>query len=349
MSGEHFTGGEMPHQPIHRIDLELYEGVEANIVYGCTDVLLRDSSTGRVFLGDRQTEPQLGPWLVGGRNKYATGITENAALQVKNDLGLELAETRFEHIATYSTDFPIAAPGREDHGRHTMNAVMMADLTPEEVAALNSKVVSHEIRDEYSSGSWYDVHDITSPESDFPDALKQMVRDLYQHDTMKDAVLEDAYSEHEFREDQERLEQEEREEKERIASLSLILGLNIEQANTLEQHGGKNAMYSVMWAYKSAARRDENGATHLETEGLKDSILHILGQKNYGDVHVKRALQENGMQVPTVRSDNGPALRMVLETAVAAVNIDKELNGELFKNAERVIALQDTIPKLQEI
>ena len=172
-----------------------------------------------------------------------------------------------------------------------------------------------------------------------------MVRDLYQHDTMKEAVVEDAYNEHEFREDQERLEREEREEKERIASLSLILGLSIEQANTLEQIGGKNTMYSVMWAYKSATRRDESGVTHLETEGLKDTIIHILNQKNFGDVHIKRAIQENGMQVPAVRSDNGPALRMVLETAVAAVDLDKELNGNLFENTRRVIALQETIPK----
>ena len=345
MSGEHFTGGEMPHKPIDRIDIELYKGVEANVVYGCTDVLLRDKATGKVFLGDRQTEPQLGPWLVGGRNKYASGISENAALQVKNDLGLELSETRFDHIATYSTDFPIAAPGREEHGRHTMNAVMLADLTPDEVATLNSKVVSHEIRDEYSSGAWYDVQDIADPESDFPDTLKQMVRDLYQHDTMRDAVLEDAYNEHEFRLDQERLDQEEREEKERIASLSLLLGVNVEQANRLEQQGGKNTMYSVMWAYRAAARTDEHGHVQIEADGLKADIQHILSQKNFGDVHIKRALIEQGVEVPAVRSENGPALRMVLETAATAVDIDKEVNGELFRNTGRVIALQDSIPK----
>lgn len=329
MSGEHFTGGKLPHEPIHRLPESLYEDVEKNIAYACTDVLLRDPSSGRFFLGDRQTEPQLGPWLVGGRSQYGLGIGENAAKQVDQDLGLEVESGRFKNVATYSTDFPIASPGREDHGRHTVNAVMMVDLTPEEVATLNAKIVAGELRDEYSGGSWYEPSNISDPKTDFPYAMKQLVRDVHRYDIAEEAILEEAYDENEVREKIAEEEREERQEEERIANLQLLYGLNRENATAIEQLSGENSGYIVLW-------------TASEAEGCKDrlsfevTLNKLLNDKTIGDVQLRRLLRQDHISAPAYESDNGPALRSLLSAASLLLEVDRETNGSVLNKAANI-------------
>lgn len=329
MSGEHFTGGEMPHKPKDRLSESLYEDVEKNIAYGCTDVLVRDPVSGKFFLGDRQTEPQIGPWLVGGRNQYGVGISENAAKQVEQDLGMEIDEVRFKNVAMYSTDFPIAAPGREEHGRHTVNAVMMVDFTPDEVALLNSKIESSSIRDEYGGGAWYTPSEIAEPNSDFPYALKQLVWDVYRYNVAEEAIAEEAYEENDFRDRIAEEKRQEQEEKERTANLQLLYGLDLKVATAIEQMSGENSGFIVLWTAAEAANFESN----LEFETFLNKLLN---NKEMGDVHLKRSLREAGISIPEHESDNGPALRSLLSAASLILHTDRSSDGALLTKATRI-------------
>lgn len=322
----------MPHTPVERLDEDLYIGVEQNIVYACTDVALRDAETGKIFLGMRQTEPQLGPWFVGGRNKYATGISENAALQIKNDLGMDVPAGRFRHVATYSTDFPIAAPGREDHGRHTMNATMGIDLQPDEVTALNRKVAEGDIRNEYSSGAWYDPAEIAKPDSDFPYVIKQYVRDLYAHDLMMKALEADAYAEDDQRTAEREaadalavarggVEQVTKDKQNRIQDIERF-GFAANEAADLESTGAGNALYGITWAHAASQEFD--------TDQLASFLEEMTPDQKVGDAQIKRMLRAKGITPPEVLSDNGPVLRQILNTAAKAIKYNQLHNGEIF-------------------
>lgn len=331
MAGEYFDGGQMPHEPVHRLPEELYVDVEKNIVYSCTDVALRNQETGELFLGSRQTEPQLGPWFVGGRDKYTTGTAANAALQVKNDLGLELPETRFKFISEYSTSFPVASPGREEHGRHTKNAVMCIDLHPDEVALLNDKVASGQIRDEYSSGHWYQPSEIANKDSDFPFALKQFVRDLYGHDLLMSALYDEALKENAERKKQsvhaQLAEIEARSRVHRIKEVSR-LGYDESTAAELETIGGANTMYGIYWA--ASARKQLEGAD------VATIFEDLANDDKIGDFQIRRGLEAWGITPPEVMSDNGPMLRKVLRIASAAIRADEHLDKSVLSDLKQL-------------
>jgi ADP-ribose pyrophosphatase YjhB (NUDIX family) len=336
MTTEHFSGGEMPHTPQKRLSDELYEGVEKNIVYACTDVALRDPETGKIFLGSRQTEPQIGPWFIGGRNVYGESIGANASMQVENDLGLKLSPSRFRHIATYSTEFPIASPGKEEHGRHTMNATMVADLTPDEVKELDRRSKANELRDEYSGGEWYDLDEIADPETDFPFALKQFARDLFAHEIGRNALHELALIENEVRDEQAAEEKEEDEENERIASLVLLFDISHDEASILERVSGANSAYAIAWA-KTA--NDEYSGDSLD---LVTELGYIAEDMKLGDVALVRKLKSLGITKPIVQADNGPALRAILKGAKEALLLDIKNEGAIFRKIGALTKLGQT-------
>lgn len=331
MSGEYFSGGTMPHEAVRFVPDELMEDVEKNIVYACTDVTLRDKATGKIFLGMRQTEPQLGPWFIGGRDRYATGIQENAAIQTKGDLHMELPKTRFEHISTYSTDFPVAAPGKEGHGRHTKNAVMCVDLNPSEVEELNHNIETGNIRNEYSTGAWYDTSEIVKPDSDFPDAVKQFVRDLNDHD-----LLEETRQEMANRMNQEfdsgtgivrqLAEKEKQSHEKRIVELQKEYGVTQEEAEVIDLEAGKNSSYAIAWARD--ASREYAG------KDLRALLEKMLPNEQMGDFQVKKMLRAEGITPPHVLSDNSPVLRSILRAAAKAVEINEKHDGRLFAGEE---------------
>jgi|GEM_PF-1367062 len=328
MSGEHFSGGPMPHQHQNQLDLELYQGVEANVQYGCTDVALRDPATGKIFLGTRQIEPQLGPWFIGGRNVYDEGITDNAAHQIKQDLKLDIDPARFRHISTYSTTFPVAAPGREDHGRHTLNATMNVDLLPEEVALLNKNVHEENLKDEYQTGKWYDPSEIAKKDSDFPFVVKQFVRDLHAHDLMMNALHEEALQENTQRTLHGSPEQQTKEQAARIKELQAI-GFSDDEAKDIETLANKNALYAVHWT-KAAADQFKGG----DVEALLGELLDP--EAKLGDFQIRRSLQSWGIAPPEVYADNGPALKSIIAAAAKTAAYDKLHDGAILAGIEPV-------------
>lgn len=329
MSGDHFSGGKLQHEPVGFLPDHLMSDVEKNIVYACTDVTLRDPQTGKIFLGTRQTEPQLGPWLIGGRDAYGLGPNENAARQVKNDLGLDVSPTHFKFLTEYSTVFPSASANRHEHGRHTKNSVMLLDMSPDQVAALDKRVADGEIRDEYASGAWYDPSEIAKADSDFPDLLKQMVRDLHDYDRSYTATWDEAHAENDRRRIFGSPEDQQNTLLHQAEQLQKQFGLGEDEARRLVQTAGPNAGYSLLWA-----RTEHDKQPEIE---LAEVLKPILESDEYvGDFNVRRILKENGFTAPEVRSDNGPAMRAILRGALVAIEANQSHEGELFKHLKRL-------------
>jgi hypothetical protein len=326
MAGDHFSSGQLPHIPEGTLPDSIYKDVERNIVYACTDVALRNPSTGEIFLGTRQTEPQLGRWLIGGRNQYDASVIDNASLQVKNDLGIDITPGRFKFISSYSTTFPIAAPGREDHGRHTLNSVMLAELTDEEVQLLNEKIKNHQISDEYSGGGWFNPDKIAQKDSDFPDLLKSFIRDLRKYDRSYEQDWTEAIEENQKREKHETTE----DINERLKRSSEILQnqfavLTPSESLDIVQKSGDNSQYAIRWA-----RTVSSDTPVKELAELLDSILNK--SPYIGDYVVRKLLASNGIIAPEVYSDNGPTMRSILHGARLALEINTRHNGELFED-----------------
>lgn len=326
MSGEHFSGGRMPHHPEKFLPDDVYNQVERNVVYGCVDVTYRNPQTGELLFGSRQVEPQVGAWFVGGRMEYGKGIKMSAAKQTENDLGLGIPPERFQHIATYDTDFPVAGPGREDHGRNTLNATMCVDLTPEEVAEVSANLAEGKVSKEYGSGAWYRPSEIVKTDTDFPWTLKQFVRDLHAHDLMGEALREEA-----DREDRKRTvaKAENAEARQLIRGL-VEMGLSGDDADRLVKRGGRNAQYAIGWA--------RQGIDRLGSKKL-DRQLSAWLESDSGDWQLKQELRRSGLVVPDV-ADNGPALRAILSGALETLKVDRERSGALLKSVEPIPADQ---------
>ncbi len=318
MSGEHFSAGELPHEPVERLPLDTYVDVEKNIVYGTADVAFRNRATGEIFLGARSVEPQQGPWFVGGRLKYGKGIRDSAAEHVAHDLGLDLQPNRFENIAVYSTPFPVAGPDRENHGRHTVNATMCVELSPEEVEKLNEHFADGSVRDEYSGGAWYQPEEIAGSDTDFPFAVKQFVRDLHDFDLKQRAVVEEAYAENERRTSE---KAERRNDLEMIRDI-VKLGLSGDDAERLVRLGGRNTRYAVHWTKYAINQIGRTKAAEL--------IEAIQTDQQIGDFTRKRRLRERGITPPNV-ADNAPTLGMILSCASELIKIDTEQRGQFLE------------------
>jgi hypothetical protein len=328
-SANHYPTGNQPQEIVRFLPDELMADVEANVVYACTDVVLRDSSTGHIFLGERQIEPQKGPWFIGGRNYYGKGFQENAELQVRGDLHMVIDSARFSLVTTDSTPFPAASPGREDHGRHTVNTVMSADLSPDEVAELNQHVASGDVRKEYSSGQWYDPKEITNPNSDFAYPVKDFVRHQYAADLLMRALREEA-------EEEDKVRMATKTESEMVnqswiqASINSLsrMGFDEDTARSLVKTQGQFATAGAYWIgnachemSKSLEQIHRNAfgysPTNLSPSELLNLIVDMFDDDSMGDYHILKKLESHGVARPNVISDNGPALQGTLKAAEA--------------------------------
>ena len=72
------------------------------LVKGCSDILVVSSDGSKLYLGRRKVEPQPDWWFIGGRARPGDETRVAAARNVKRELGLDLAPSRFEVLANYS-------------------------------------------------------------------------------------------------------------------------------------------------------------------------------------------------------------------------------------------------------
>ena len=188
--------GPLPVPP-QRAPQQLYEDAHRNFTIGYSDVVLRNPDSGEFFFPVRDTEPEQGSdWFIGGRITVGETVEQSAARHVQHDTGLLIPAERFTDVSHFGIAHVTEREGQEPLVRHAQNSVLVANLKPEEVEALNHVVAGGKLSPEYSGGEWY------NPETDkkeLPGPLKQFMRDLFGHEVMIDALHTMAIEENEQR------------------------------------------------------------------------------------------------------------------------------------------------------
>jgi hypothetical protein len=341
MSGEHFPSGKMHElsKQERRVGDETYAEVQKKIPVACVDVMVRDAESGKVFVPWRETEPQIGYWFFGGRGDYGSSPQVSAAMHIKRELKLddvdpddEAVTHRFKNLGVYSTPFPVAddrqaeAPDDQRYGRDTKNALMVFDMSPEEVEQLNANVTSGNVGPEQKSGRWMTLSEIANNRR-LPDALRQSVRDLNNQSYIIKGALEDALGEEENRRNNPEKYLEAKREAEAKVRLELVsLGLNNTEADELMKTSQELSPDAVSWAKQ---------ATTAAPEGVDPAAIQaLLDDPDNGDFHLRQGLQRLNLPTPEGISDNGPGLRLVLNGAIKTLELDAEQNGELLSRVQ---------------
>merc|ERR1711865_455365 len=164
-----FITGDFTPQKIFLPDREYGLALDA-LVKACSDILVLSADGERVLLGKRKVEPQPDWWFIGGRAKPGDTTRAAASRNVKRELGLDLAATRYSVIATYSYVWQFRQQAPAGNGTADIGTVHRLQLTSEEEQA----VVLDE--KEYSDSAFVAFADVLA--NDYHPCLKQAVRDL---------------------------------------------------------------------------------------------------------------------------------------------------------------------------
>jgi len=118
------------------LPLDLYRQIHEQVPIPGVDIILK-TLDGGFLLVQRQTEPAKGQWwLVGGR-VYKNELLEQAARRkVQEEIGLKLPPGSLHQVrGSYETIFT-ADPFGHGKGTHTINSCFVAELTTEDLAAI---------------------------------------------------------------------------------------------------------------------------------------------------------------------------------------------------------------------
>ena len=164
-----FVTGHYTRQKLFLTDREYGLALGA-LVKACSDVLVVSADGSRVLLGKRKVQPQPDWWFIGGRAQPGDTTRAAASRNVHRELSLELPESRFQAIATYSMVWQYRAQEPKESGTADISTVHMLQLKPEEEqrAQLNGK--------EYSASRFVALEEVLS--GNYHPCLKQAVRDL---------------------------------------------------------------------------------------------------------------------------------------------------------------------------
>ncbi len=331
MSGEHFPGGIPKHTPQGHLSDEAFAEVQKNVVYSCIDIAFRNKQSGQIFLANRTTEPQQGPWFVGGRRNYGESPLNDLFDYLENDLGISntvVASTpRF--IGSYSTSFAIADSDKENYGRHTDNMTFIVNLDPSGVDEFNKVVSETGFSTEYNGGSWIDPEIVVDPHSDFPSAIKQFVRDMYANDRGLKLDEFEAYEENKLRE---KKQADKQKEDYYIKTLSRW-NFSGDDADRLIRIASVYSLDAVIYArYLTDMMK---GIELEEKENKAKIFLSDILEKHTdrGDYSTVKFIRESGIVPPIgIYSQNGPRLKMTLAGAKEVIKIDLEQSQSIFSN-----------------
>jgi ADP-ribose pyrophosphatase YjhB (NUDIX family) len=177
--------GQLPKADL-RVPQALYDEAHRSFPIGYSDVVLRNPATGEFFFPIRDIEPRKGTeWFIGGRGAVGESVEQSAVRHVQHDTGLELTPDRFTDVSNFEIADIQEREGQEDHVRQAKDTVLVADLKPDEIEALNETVKAGKLRAEYSGGEWYDPK---TGKKDLPGPLKQFMRDFFSHQVMMGAL-----------------------------------------------------------------------------------------------------------------------------------------------------------------
>jgi len=190
------VNGPLPIPP-QRAPQELYEEAHRNFTIGYSDVVLRNPESGEFFFPIRGIEPEKGSdWFIGGRIAVGETVEQSAARHVEHDTGLLIPSDRFTDVSHFGIAHVTEREGQGPLVRHAQNNVLVANLKPDEVEALNDIVANGKLTPEYSGGEWYDPK---TNKKELPGPIKQFMRDLFGHEVMMEALHAMALEEYEQR------------------------------------------------------------------------------------------------------------------------------------------------------
>ncbi len=113
----------------------------------------------------------------------------SASKKVRGELGLNISPERFAYVSTYSTAFKERQLPPQENGTHTVNALMLLTVTPEERHSIDKKLT---LDGEHERADWFNLDAVSNPADDrFPAALHQMATDVYEHMTHPDIAVSD--------------------------------------------------------------------------------------------------------------------------------------------------------------
>ena len=189
----HFITGDFEKRTVFLPDKEYGLALDA-LVKGCADVLISRGSGAslRLLLGKRKVEPQPDWWFVGGRTRPGDTPAEGAARNVKRELGLAVAPSRFTAVGSYSFVWRMRVQAPATHGTADISTVFELALSDAEAAALSPSQFDAK---EYADAGWVDPFDVLR--GDYHPALQQAVRDLLArraYDALRTAVADDSAS-----------------------------------------------------------------------------------------------------------------------------------------------------------
>jgi len=170
-----FTTGDFARRAVFLPDREYGLALDA-LVKGCADVLVTrsDGSSLEILLGRRRVHPQPDWWFVGGRTRPGETPEEGAARNVRRELKLEVAASRFRVVGNYSFVWRFRAQPPAENGTADISTVLELRLSSAEAAAINFD--DSFAKSEYRDARWTTPREVL--EGEYNPALQQAVRDL---------------------------------------------------------------------------------------------------------------------------------------------------------------------------
>lgn len=166
----HYVTGEYTRNKTFLDDAEYARALDC-FVKGCADLLLTDGK-GRVLLGKRKVEPQPDWWVLGGRMKAGDTIEEAAARNLRRETGVDLPHARFSFVCAQTMLWQFRKQEPAGNGTADVGIIMTAELTEEEVAAMNM------CSEEYLEYGWFEPEALMADNTLHPvvrNGVKQLV------------------------------------------------------------------------------------------------------------------------------------------------------------------------------
>lgn len=148
-------------------------------VKGCADLFLTDTE-GRVCLGKRKVHPQPDWWVLGGRMKAGDTIQEAAGRNAKRETGIDIEPSRWSFVCAQTMLWQFRKQAPEGNGTADIAVIMTAELTDEEVGAMNMCSA------EYHEFGWFEPEALLADETLHP-VVRNGVKELV-NKGVKDAL-----------------------------------------------------------------------------------------------------------------------------------------------------------------
>jgi ADP-ribose pyrophosphatase YjhB (NUDIX family) len=145
------------------LDDEAYAQALDSLVFVCVDIM--PVIDGKVLIARRTRHPQADWWIFGGRMKTGETMSVSAHRLVQVEMGLDIAEERFEYLTTWIAAWGMRAQAPQNHGTHNASMTVLWHITPEELEAVK-------LNDEYSEKKLVPIAEL-SQEGMYHPALRQ--------------------------------------------------------------------------------------------------------------------------------------------------------------------------------